>query len=49
MKNIIQLIIIFPIVISIAMMQDKPNNLQVLEFDSKHDLKKYMKTISKDL
>ena len=49
MKNIIQLLIIFPIVISIAIMQDKPNNLQVLEFDSKRDLKKYMKTISKDL
>ena len=30
-------------------MQDKPNNLQVLEFDSERDLKKYMKTISKDL
>ena len=30
-------------------MQDKSNNLQVLKFDSKRDLKKYMKTISKDL
>ena len=49
MKNIIQLLIIFPIVISIAIMQDKPNNLQVLKFDSKRNLKKYMKTISKDL
>ena len=49
MKNIIQLLIIFSIVVSLGIMQDKPNNLQVLEFDSKHDLKKYMKTISKDL
>ena len=49
MKNIIQLLIIFPIVVSLAMMQDKPNNLQVLEFDSERDLKKYMKTVSKDL
>ena len=49
MKNIIQLLIIFPIAISIAIMQDKPNNLQVLEFDSERDLKKYMKSISKDL
>ena len=49
MKNIIQLLIIFPIIISLGIMQDKPNNLQVLEFDSERDLKKYMKTISKDL
>ena len=30
-------------------MQDKQKNLQVLKFDSERDLKKYMKTISKDL
>ena len=30
-------------------MQDKPKNLQVLDFESERDLKKYMKSISKDL
>ena len=30
-------------------MQGKPTNLQVLEFDSERALKKYMKTIAKDL
>ena len=36
-------------VISLGIMQDKSNNLQVLKFDSERDLKKYMKSISKDL
>ena len=49
MKNIIQLLIIFPIVVSLGIMQDKSNNLQVLKFESERDLKKYMKTVSKDL
>ena len=30
-------------------MQEKPKNLQVLDFESERDLKKYMKSISKDL
>ena len=37
------------VVSSLGFMQDKSNNLQVLEFDSERDLKKYMKTIQKDL
>ena len=35
--------------ISLVFMQDKPKNLQVLEFESVRDLKKYMKKIQKDL
>ena len=30
-------------------MQNKPTNLQVLDFESERELKKYMKTIGKDL
>ena len=44
-----QFILIFPLVISLVSMQGKPTNLQVLEFDSERALKKYMKTIAKDL
>ena len=40
---------IFPIIISLGIMQEKPKNLQVLDFESVRDLKKYMKTIQKDL
>ena len=49
MKKLIHVLTILFIVSSLGFMQDKPNNLQVLEFDSKRDLKKYMKTVSKDL
>ena len=35
--------------VSLGIMQDKSNNLQVLKFESERDLKKYMKTVSKDL
>ena len=49
MKNMFKLLLIFPVSISLAIMQDKPKNLQVLEFDSNRDLKKYMKVIGKDL
>ena len=49
MKNLIQLLMIFAIVISLGIMQNKPKNLQVLDFESGRDLKKYMKTIQKDL
>ena len=40
---------IFPLVISLGIMQEKPKNLQVLDFESVRDLKKYMKTIQKNL
>ena len=40
---------IFPIVLSLGIMQEKPKNLQVLDFESVRDLKKYMKTIQKNL
>ena len=49
MKNLIQLLMIFPIIISLGIMQEKPKNLQVLDFESVRDLKKYMKTIQKNL
>ena len=45
----IQLLIIFPIIISLGIMQEEPKNLQVLDFESVRDLKKYMKTIQKNL
>ena len=37
------------IVSSLSFMQDKPKNMQVLNFESERNLKKYMKSISKDL
>ena len=40
---------IFPVVISLGIMQENPKNLQVLDFESVRDLKKYMKTIQKNL
>jgi len=49
MKKLIHVLIMLSIVLSLGFMQDKSNNLQVLEFDSERDLKKYMKSISKDL
>ena len=49
MKNLIQFCMIFFVVISLGIMQEKPKNLQVLDFESVRDLKKYMKTIQKDL
>ena len=49
MKNLIQFCMIFSVVISLGIMQEKPKNLQVLDFESVRDLKKYMKTIQKDL
>ena len=49
MKNLIQLLMIFSIIISLGIMQEKPKNLQVLDFESVRDLKKYMKTIQKNL
>ena len=49
MKNLIQFCMIFPVVISLGLMQEKPKNLQVLDFESVRDLKKYMKTIQKNL
>ena len=49
MKNLIRFCMIFPIIISLGIMQEKPKNLQVLDFESVRDLKKYMKTIQKNL
>ena len=49
MQTIFQFILIFFIVISLGIMQNKPTNLQVLDFESERELKKYMKTIGKDL
>ena len=49
MKKLIQFCLIFAVVISLGIMQEKPKNLQVLDFESVRDLKKYMKTIQKDL
>ena len=49
MKKLIHVLTILFIVSSLGFMQDKPKNLQVLEFESVRDLKKYMKKIQKDL
>ena len=49
MKKLIQFCLIFTVVISLGIMQEKPKNLQVLDFESVRDLKKYMKTIQKNL
>ena len=49
MKKLIQFCLIFTVVISLGIMQEKPKNLQVLDFESVRDLKKYMKTIQKSL
>ena len=49
MQTIFQFILIFFIVVSLGIMQDKPKNLQVLDFESERELKKYMKIICKDL
>ena len=49
MKKLIQFCLIFAVVISLGIMQEKPKNLQVLDFESVRDLKKYMKTIQKNL
>ena len=49
MKKLIQFCLIFTVVISLGIMQEKPKNLQILDFESVRDLKKYMKTIQKNL
>jgi len=49
MKKLIHVLTMLFIVSSLSFMQDKPNNLQVLDFESERNLKKYMKSISKDL
>ena len=49
MKPLIQFCMIFPFILSLGIMQEKPKNLQVLDFESVRDLKKYMKTIQKNL
>ena len=49
MKLLATIIIILSVFTSFGIMQDKPKNLQILEFESGRNLKKYMKSISKDL
>ena len=49
MKTIIKFCMIFPIIISLGIMQEKPKNLQVLDYESIPEIKKYMKTIQKNL
>ena len=49
MKELIHVLTMLFIVSSLCFMQDKPKNLQVLDFESERGLKKYMKSISKDL
>ena len=49
MKKLIHVLTMLSIVSSLVFMQDKPKNLQVLDFESERNLKKYMKSISKDL
>ena len=49
MKTLIRFCLLFPFIISLGIMQEKPKNLQVLDFESVRDLKKYMKTIQKNL
>jgi len=49
MKKLIHVLTMLFIVSSLSFMQDKPKNLQVLDFESVRDLKKYMKTIQKNL
>ena len=49
MKKLIQFCMILPVVISLVIMQEKPKNLQVLDYESVPDIKKYMKSIQKDL
>jgi len=49
MKKLIHVLSILFIVSSLVFMQGKPKYLQVLDFESERNLKKYMKSISKDL
>ena len=49
MKILLHVLTMLFIVSSLSFMQDKPKSLQVLDFESERDLKKYMKSISKDL
>ena len=49
MKKLIHVLIMLFIVSSLGFIQDKPKNLKVLDFESERSLKKYMKSISKDL
>ena len=49
MKIMIQLFMLFPIIMSLGIMQEKSKNLQVLDFESVRELKKHMKTIQKNL
>ena len=49
LKRLIGIFTILSFVTSLGIMQEEPKNLQVLDFESVRELKKYMKTIGKDL
>ena len=49
MKRLIEIFTILSLVTSLGIMQEKPKNLHVLDFESVRDIKKYMKTIQKNL
>jgi hypothetical protein len=48
-KRLIAIFTILSVSTSLGIMQEKPKNLQVLDFESVRDLKKHMKTIQKNL
>ena len=49
LKKLIGIFTILSVFTSLGIMHNKPKNLQVLDFESERELKKYMKTIGKDL
>ena len=49
MKNLLIPFFVPVLLLSIGFAEEKPKNLQILDFESMRDLKKYMKTVSKDI
>ena len=49
MKNLLIPFIATLLLLSIGFSEEKPKNLQILDFESMRALKKYMKTVSKDI
>ena len=49
MKNLLIPFFATVLLLSIGFAEEKPKNLQILDFESMRDLKKYMKTVSKDI
>ena len=49
LKRLIGIFTILSVLISVGIMQEEPQNLQVLDFKSMRELKKHMKTIQKNL